>query len=88
MGHTFRPDYEAIAKKEAKEEEKRVDAARKEIATKIVMVVVDRIVAEIIRPGPKPEERECYVMAGELRATTPDLEELVRRVIEVNNGVE
>jgi hypothetical protein len=49
---------------------------------------VDRIVAEIIRPGPKPEERECYVMAGELRAITADLEELTKQVIDVNGGVD
>jgi hypothetical protein len=61
---------------------------RRELAAKIIMVTVDRIVAQIIRPGPKPEERECYVMAGELRAIVPDLEELAKQVIDVNDGVE
>lgn len=60
---------------------------RKQIAMKITMAVVDRIVNEIIRPGPKPEERECYVMAGELRAITPEIEKLVRQIIDVNDGV-
>lgn len=63
-------------------------AGRNEMAMKIVMAVVDRVVNEIIRPGPKPEERECYVMAGELRAITPELEALVRQIIDVNDGVD
>lgn len=66
---------------------KAVSAGRNEMAMKIVMAVVDRVVNEIIRPGPKPEERECYVMAGELRAITPELETLVRQVIDVNDGI-
>lgn len=88
MGHSYKPDYEAIAKKEAEEEKKFVNAERKKMATKIVMALVDRVVAEIIRPGPKPEERECYEMAGELRATVPELEKLVIQIIDVNDGVD
>lgn len=63
------------------------DDARQELAAKIAMAVVDRIVNEIIRPGPKPEERECYVMAEELRTITPDIEALARQIIDVNDGV-
>lgn len=37
---------------------------------------------------PKPEERECYEMAGELRAMIPYLEALVKQIIDVNEGVE
>lgn len=63
------------------------DDARQELAAKITMAVVDRVVNEIIRPGPKPEERECYVMAEELRAIAPELEALTRQIIDVNDGV-
>jgi len=52
-----------------------------------VMAITDKIVNEIIRPGPKPEERECYEMAGETRALNPELEELVKQIIDVNDGV-
>lgn len=63
------------------------DDARQELAAKIAIAVVDRIVNEIIRPGPKPEERECYVMAEELRAIKPAIEDLARQIIDVNDGV-
>ena len=71
----------------AKAKAEQVAAGRNEMAMKIVMAVVDRVVNEIIRPGPKPEERECYVMAGELRSLTPELETLVRQIFDVNDGV-
>lgn len=60
-----------------------VEAKRMALANKIVMVVVDRIAADIIRPGPKPEERECYVMAQELRDHTEHLRKLVSDVLRV-----
>jgi len=66
----------------------RIDDARKKLAAKIVMAAIDKIVNEIIRPGPKPEERECYEMAGELRALIPDLEILAKQIIDVEDGVE
>jgi hypothetical protein len=90
MGHSYpTAEKQRIANEEwNKARDERKAAARKELAGKIIMVVVDRIVAEIIRPGPKPEERECYVMAGELRAITADLEELTKQVIDVNGGVD
>lgn len=66
----------------------RIEDARKKIAAKIVMAAIDKIVNEIIRPGPKPEERECYEMAGELRALIPDLEILAKQIIDVEDGVE
>lgn len=58
-----------------------VVAKRMALADKIVMAVVDHIAAEIIRPGPKPEERECYVMAQELRDYAPHLAELVAAIL-------
>lgn len=37
------------------------------MAMKLATIAVDNIVADIIRPGPKPEERECYDVANEIR---------------------
>lgn len=62
-----------------------LDDARRKFAAKIVMAVVDKIVTDIVRPGPVPEERECYEMAGEVRALVPDLEALVAKIIK-NEG--
>ena len=55
------------------------------LADKIVMAVVDRVAADIIRPGPKPEERECYVMAQELRDHTKHLSELVAAILKIED---
>lgn len=76
--------YEAEQKRAAEA----VELERKTMASKIVMAVVDKIVNEIIRPGPKPEERECYEMAGELRSLNLDLETLVKQIIDVNDGIQ
>ena len=62
------------------------DAKRLAVADKIVMAVTDRICSDLIRPGPKPEERECYVMAQELRDMRNELTELVRDVINVEEN--
>ena len=56
---------------------------RLEVADKLVMVLTDRIVSDLIRPGPKPEERECYDMAQELRDMGPSLRELIVGVLNV-----
>lgn len=56
---------------------------RMTLADKIVMAVVDRIAADIIRPGPVAEERECYVMAQELREHTLHLSELVSSILKI-----
>lgn len=64
---------------------RRANAKRMALADKIVMAVVDRIAADIIRPGPKPEERECYVMAQELRDHTAHLSELVSAILKIEN---
>ncbi len=58
-------------------------ARRMALADKIVMAVVDCIAADIIRPGPKPEERECYVMAQELRDHSYHLKDLVAAILKV-----
>lgn len=59
-------------------------AKRMALADKIVMAVVDNIAARIIRPGPVAEERECYVMAKELRDHGIELVELVAQILKVN----
>ena len=69
------------------QEAARVEDERRKAAAKIVMTVIDKVVTEIVRPGPVPEERECYEMAGELRALVPDLEALVKRIIDDTDGV-
>jgi hypothetical protein len=56
---------------------------RMELADKLVMVIVDRIVTDLIRPGPKPEERECYEVAQELRDMGPTLRALVIDVLNI-----
>lgn len=70
------------------QEAARVEDKRRKLAAKIVMIVVDKIIADIVRPGPVAEERECYEMAGEVRALIPELENLAKRIIDVNEGVE
>lgn len=79
--------YQREIDDENAKEADRIEDERRKLAAKIVMATVDQIVSQIIRPGPKPEERECYEMAGELRAMIPDLEELAKRIIDVNEGV-
>ncbi len=64
---------EAIAKK----------AGRMKLADKIVMMMVDRINQVVVRPGPDPEERECYDMAKEIRDISPDLTALVEKILKV-----
>ena len=75
--------WEREAHREQRAAEKEAVAVRMALANKIVLAVIDKISNDIIRPGPKPEERECYVMAQELRDTAPDLAKLVSQVLEV-----
>jgi hypothetical protein len=58
--------------------------ARMKLADKIVMVMIDRINQVVVRPGPDPEERECYDMAKEIRDISPDLASLVAKVLKVH----
>jgi hypothetical protein len=83
-----RKAHEAMLAKAATEEAARIEDGRRRVAAKIVMAVVDKVVRDIIRPGPHPEERECYEMAGEVRALVPELEALVKRVLDAEDGVE
>jgi len=82
-----RQRYDEQRQKDAENHAKRIADGRSRIAAKIVMTLVDRITREIIRPGPVAEERECYEMAGELRAIVPDLEQLTKDILDVNGGV-
>lgn len=83
-----RAAHAKIMKERADEKAADIEDGRRKLAAKIIMAVVDKIVLEIVRPGPKPEERECYEMAGELRASIPEFEELAKKIIDVNDGVE
>ncbi len=67
-----------VDQERAKQEEER---ARMELAAKITMMVTKRIEDELIRPGPVPEERECYDMAQELRDMAPKITQLVRDIL-------
>lgn len=89
MGRTYR-----VSGREADEAHAVVDSQirakaqkRMDLADKLVMVLVDRIVADLIRPGPKPEERECYEVAQELRDMASALRELVVQVLDTEGGV-
>lgn len=83
-----RKAYQAEMQQREDKEAARIEDGRRELAAKIVMAVVDKIVNEVVRPGPVPEERECYEMAGEVRALSSKLEELTKRILDINNGVE
>ncbi len=93
MGHSVGSYFSSAEARKAREEYERIEndrvaQLRQKLAAKIVMAVVDKIVADIVRPGPMPEERECYEMAGELRAFVPDLETIAKKVIDAEDGVE
>lgn len=93
MGFNFtnnfeREEYYKKVKSEVAKERRAEKAKRMALADKIVMAVVDRIAAAIIRPGPKPEERECYVMAQELRDFGPELKALVIDILKIEDTEE
>lgn len=81
-----RRQYEAERRLQADIRAAELEGRRRKFAAKIVMTVVDKIITDIVRPGPAPEERECYEMAGEVRALVPDLETLVVKIIENEDG--
>ena len=82
---THYPRYERMRSAAAEQGwvTRRENAKRMALADKIVMAVVDKIAADIIRPGPVAEERECYVMAEELREHTKPLSKLVAAILAV-----
>jgi hypothetical protein len=85
MGNNGRTDEEIRANNAAFMRAERTFATKRRmtLAKKIVLAVVDRISNDIIRPGPKPEERECYVMAEELREHSNDLHKLVAEILKI-----
>ncbi len=85
MGSSYDNSRRAQEAQRKYEEEpaKEIVASRMALADKIVMAIIDKIAADIIRPGPKPEERECYVMAKELRDTSPALAILVADILKI-----
>lgn len=56
------------------------------LADKLTMVIIDKIVNEIIRPGPDAEERECYDMAKELRDHAAEISKRVAQVLTTEGG--
>lgn len=74
---------EAAREKAAVARAEKIQAKRMALADKITLAIVDQISAAIIRPGPKPEERECYVMAQELRDYSPELRALVADILKI-----
>lgn len=85
MGNSFEADkkLKETQARWAREAEEAENKFRMALADKIVLAVVDKISNDIIRPGPKPEERECYVMAQELRDTSKELSVLVAEILRI-----
>jgi hypothetical protein len=65
------------------ENARKKEAERVRLAQKITTVVVDKIIHDIVRPGPVSEERECYDVAAEIRHINPELIDLVADVIKI-----
>lgn len=87
MGSSSMPYYSPRAQAAARGAETRaINKKRMALADKIVLAVVDRISADIIRPGPKPEERECYVVAQELRDHSQHLVALVSDILKIEDA--
>ena len=81
MTDAQRRDYVRQLNREQREADARIALQREDIAKKLVMVLTDSIVNDIVRPGPMPEERECYDMAHEVREHRPSLIELALAVL-------
>ena len=90
MGSNGRTDEEIRANQAAFMRAERTLATKRRmtLAKKIVLAVIDKISGDIIRPGPKPEERECYVMAEELREHSGELNKLVAEIIKIEEEEE
>lgn len=90
MGHNYHNDFAAEERYRREQaarqgqETKARNAARKKLADRIVNVCIDATVNQIIRPGPKPEERECYEMANELRAMKEQMIQTVAEVLRIS----
>jgi hypothetical protein len=83
MGISYSNERERCELNRRKEEElKARNDAKVAIANKIAMVVTDKICNDLIRPGPHPEERECYEVAQELRDMNAELVTLIVSVLD------
>lgn len=71
MGDT---PYEIASRKSKRlaREEKELESAN-ELADRVLSLINSKV----IRPGPKPEERECTQVASEILALKPDIVELI-----------
>lgn len=65
------------SKKRVREEAERISSRKSKEATEIVNLLVNEINDTIIRPGPKPEERQCTEVAQELLDLKPHLINLI-----------
>lgn len=59
-----------------RERQRLISEARKD-ATSLATRIVEHINHTVIRPGPKPEERECTHVADELRLEIPTIADLI-----------
>ena len=84
MGSTrsrTREEIEEHNKKVKENHNQRLEKIRR-FAMKCTTIAVDNIVTEIVRPGPKPEERECYDVANEIREFSPIIiQEIMKAII-------
>lgn len=77
--------YSQEERQRLRREYRRAELLKQQVADKktlkLAMDIVDKTVAKItndvIRPGPKSEERECTVMAGELMDLKQSLTDMV-----------
>lgn len=86
MGYAVRytPTKEEIeaARKQREELDKKKYQDLQRLAMKLATIAVDNIITDIVRPGPKPEERECYDVANEIRQFQPVIiDQIVKALI-------
>lgn len=87
MGTSYTNEYYAAARTRSEAALKGAETKdRKRLADKIVTVCIDTTITQIIRPGPTPEERECYDVANELRAIKDQLVTLVAEVLRISDA--
>ncbi len=80
----YNPSKQEIVEAERKRLERNNErlAQVKRFAMKLSTIVVDNIITDIVRPGPKPEERECYDVANEIREhQSKVIEEIMKAII-------
>lgn len=58
---------------------------RMTLDAKVAMVLIDKLVADVVRPGPVPEDRQACDLSAEARGLRGELVELVTAVIDVDD---